>query len=318
LAYVPTPNYRKGLTVHNSLGYRDREFTVAKPQGVFRIVAMGGSTTYTSAVEDNNLTYPSQLGRILREEYGYESVEVINAGIGGHSSFESLMNLQFRVLDLHPDLIIIYHGTNDVHPRLVPPALYRGDNAAQRKQWRFPDVRLVDRIVFVRILGRLLGGSSQVGISALVDAPTALYMQYFRPYDEASGLEDPMTLLDKNPPVYFRRNLTNIIAVARANGVQVMLATWAHSPLMNDYAATAHYERGFREGNEVVRQVGARFGAPVFEFADVMPPDTVYWRDGRHVNEAGALKKAQLFAAFIHEAGLVVQPSAAPGGPVSN
>ncbi len=164
---------------------------------------------------------------------------------------------------------------------------------------------MVDRIAFVRILRRAFGRSGQVGVSALVDAPTALYMKYFRPYEENSGLEDPMVLLDENPPVYFRRNLISMVAVARAHEVQPMLVTWAHSPHLNDYVSTEHYERGLREGNEVVRQVAERFGVPLFDFAAVMPTDREYWKDGRHVNEAGALKKAQLFAAFIHGQDLV-------------
>jgi hypothetical protein len=36
-----------------------------------------------------------------------------------------------------------------------------------------------------------------------------------------------------------------------------------------------------------------------------MPQDASYWADGRHVNEVGALLKANLFAEFIHNLGLI-------------
>ena len=49
-AFVGMPYVNFGLSSHyqghNSLGYRGEEITAAKPEGVFRIVALGGSTTY--------------------------------------------------------------------------------------------------------------------------------------------------------------------------------------------------------------------------------------------------------------------------------
>ena len=60
LNYFPTPRYKKGPTYHNSLGYRSREFNLEKPQNVYRIVTIGGSSTYTIAVKDNDKTFPYQ------------------------------------------------------------------------------------------------------------------------------------------------------------------------------------------------------------------------------------------------------------------
>jgi lysophospholipase L1-like esterase len=61
-------------------------------------------------------------------------VQVINAGVGGYNCWEVLINLELRVLDLDPDLIIIYEGRNDVRAGLVEPASYRGDDSGRRKQ----------------------------------------------------------------------------------------------------------------------------------------------------------------------------------------
>ena len=152
LNYFPTPNYKLGLTYHNSLGYRDREFSLVKPPGVFRIVALGGSTTYTSRVEDNEKTFTAQLEKVLVQKYGYKNVEAINAGVVGYSSWESLINLEFRVLDVDPDLIIVYHATNDVQARLVDPSAYRGDNSGRRKDWSAPPLHLFDYSYLYRIL----------------------------------------------------------------------------------------------------------------------------------------------------------------------
>src|SRR4030095_5891296 len=138
LSYSPTPNYRKGKTFHNSLGYRNDEFSLEKPDGVYRIVVLGGSSTYDVRIEDNAKTYAAQLEKLLKEEYGYQNVQVINAGVPGYNSWEILVNLEFRVLDLDPDLVIIYENTNDVHARLVVPEAYRGDDFGRRKGLQGP------------------------------------------------------------------------------------------------------------------------------------------------------------------------------------
>ena len=52
-----------------------------------------------------------------------------------------------------------------------------------------------------------------------------------------------------------------------------------------------------------VKEVANSYGTYLFDFAAVMPQDRKYWSDGRHVNEAGALLKAELFADFIRASG---------------
>jgi len=297
LGYYPTPNYRNGLTYHNSLGYRNKEFPLKKPPGIFRIVALGGSSTYTIKVDDNEKMFTAELEKILKDKYGYESVEVINAGVGGYNSWESLINLQFRVLDIDPDLVIIYHGTNDVNARLVVPGVYSGDNSGRRKQWEPPPIPFIEHSTLLRIISRKLGLTHQVGVWSFVDTEN-----YLGP---VLGNDDPIKLLKTNPPKYFRRNLNNMIAIANANDVNIMFATWAHSPYFDDYMSLPFQQIGIQENNEVVRQVAPDNNIPLFEFAEQMPKDRKYWADGRHVNEEGALIKADLFAKFIHESGLI-------------
>jgi lysophospholipase L1-like esterase len=101
---------------------------------VFRIVALGGSTTYGISLPMNR-TYPAQLQQILRDEYGYTQVEVINAGVIAYNSWDLLAEFEYRVLDLNPDMVIVYEGINDVVARLVDPRYYNGANPA-RGTWR--------------------------------------------------------------------------------------------------------------------------------------------------------------------------------------
>jgi len=94
----------------NEFGFRDHAVTMPKPEGVYRIVCIGGSTT-----EEGNSTdasYPKILQRKLAEHFGEGKVEVINAGTCGTNSY----NMRRRFADflaMEPDLILYYGGVND-------------------------------------------------------------------------------------------------------------------------------------------------------------------------------------------------------------
>ena len=145
--------------------------------------------------------------------------------------------------------------------------------------------------------------SRQVSVDDFVSSPTFLSWPYEFRLSEKDL--DPAEILEKNPPIYFQRNLENMIAVAKEHGIEVLFSTWASSPYLDDYASKDYYRQGFQENNEVVKEVANRHHIPLFDFAAVMPQDAKYWADGRHVNEAGALEKATLFAEFIHTQGLI-------------
>ena len=122
--YVPNPTYEG----HNSLGYRGEEFDIQKPEGTYRIVSIGESTTYGFGVNVYQ-AYPYLLQEELQDAYSYSNVEVINAGVIGYTSYEVLTSFQFRVLDLDPDLIIYYGALNDADSRLEDPGCYNNPSA---------------------------------------------------------------------------------------------------------------------------------------------------------------------------------------------
>jgi len=113
--YVPRPDYAApgGDDRHNDLGFRGDATALPKPPGVFRIVCLGGSTTYSYRVNGVERTFPHQLETFLRAEAGAEGIEVVNAGCPGATSAEVLQTLAFRVPPLAPDLLIVHTGIND-------------------------------------------------------------------------------------------------------------------------------------------------------------------------------------------------------------
>ncbi len=85
----------------------------AKPPGAFRIVALGGSSTFEIGKADDE-TWPSLLRRRLDERgESMHPIEVMNAATPGYSTWQSSRLLEKRVLDWQPDLVLVYHLAND-------------------------------------------------------------------------------------------------------------------------------------------------------------------------------------------------------------
>lgn len=107
------PNYagstHPGFTT-NSLGFRDVERAVPKPEGMFRIVCVGGSTTQEGAT--NESTFPALLEARLRNVFPGKEIEVVNAGVPGIATPLHLLRLP-DYLALEPDLVILHLGVND-------------------------------------------------------------------------------------------------------------------------------------------------------------------------------------------------------------
>jgi lysophospholipase L1-like esterase len=249
------------------------------------VLVLGGSTTYETGIRDWRDTTWVEMQRLLGDELGHPEVEIVNAGCGGWTSWESLIDLAFRGLALEPDLVVVLCGANDVHARLVPPEHYVRDNSGYRRQWN-PGETLWDRSLVLRLIGIPLGLATENGLGALAS---------HRYQDE--GLEDAW--LDANPPLHYATNLRQMIALCRAQGAEVMLATWPWTDRLDDYAARPHYQRGFEQTNAVTVAVAEEQGVALLDHAAQMPRDERYWSDGRHVNVEGGRLKARFFAEFV-------------------
>jgi len=310
-AYIPRPEFisRDGLNRHNALGFRGEEIIAPKPAGTFRIAALGGSTTYDTGVRDWREAYPAALESELITQHGLGRVEVINAGVPGHDMAEILINLEFRVLDLQPDLVIVYENTNDVAARIVPPAAYRGDNAGRRRVWdsdavarvTSPLMRLPSALLRIMSINfRWLGDGGVVSLDTVVDVPCT---------GNSAGASclgmSVEEALAANPPVYFERRLRGIAAIARSAGVRLMLMTWAHNPLMNDYAGRPEMEAAFAQHNGIIARIAREEEASFFDFAPLMPRDRALWADGRHMTAEGNKVRARLIAGYLVGEGLI-------------
>jgi hypothetical protein len=96
---------------HNSGGFRDSERHVEKADGVTRILCIGDSFTWGWGVPEEAV-YTRALERLLGREGA--PVEVVNCGVGGYDTVQSLVLLIHEGFALDPDVVIHQATANDL------------------------------------------------------------------------------------------------------------------------------------------------------------------------------------------------------------
>ncbi|HXM05286.1 MAG TPA: SGNH/GDSL hydrolase family protein [Chthoniobacterales bacterium] len=113
----------QGLVETNSFGMRDRERTLAKPPGTFRIAMLGDSVVEGVHVQPDEVVN-IQLEKILRA-HGYNA-EVLNFGVEGIGTTQELLMYEKKVRQFHPDLVLLTFTSNDVmnNSSIIQPEVY--------------------------------------------------------------------------------------------------------------------------------------------------------------------------------------------------
>jgi len=119
LPYTPAPGYKnehRGIS-NNSRGFRNSyEFLSPKPSNVYRIVCMGGSTTYSDYDHaSNEEVWTGRLENYLNQNSSSLKFEVINASASNYTTYMNLIDYLTRVRDLEVDMVILYEGVNELY-----------------------------------------------------------------------------------------------------------------------------------------------------------------------------------------------------------
>ncbi len=303
---VPLPEVDYGLSPsnpeHDALGYRGGAVQIPKPAGTFRIVALGGSTTYGTSVTAAE-SYPAQLQQVLRDDYGYANVEVVNAGVAGYTTFQTFVNLAYRVTELQPDLVIIYHAGNDVLPREVDPDCYAGQNPLRGVD---PRGRISVSNLNIPLSSSALYRFVALNLGWMTNPATLAGLFVESPIDCGGSQNgaDVAHNVEINRPIYFERNERNMIAVTREYGFKIMFASWAYHT--GDSSALPFWQTAVVEHNAITARVAQAEDALYFDYAAVAPTtDASSWADYVHMSASGNLSRAQAFAQFIDAQGII-------------
>lgn len=102
----------EGLVRTNSWGFRDRDRTLAKPPGVYRIALVGDSTVEAVQVQPNEVMN-IKIEEMLQQR-GDRDIEVLAFGIGGIGTTQELLLYEKKIRQFQPDVVVLTFSDNDV------------------------------------------------------------------------------------------------------------------------------------------------------------------------------------------------------------
>ena len=277
----------------NALGLRGPETTIAKPEGTYRIVCIGGSTTYGTGASTDERTYPAQLEVLLNKlaeagrAPGIERYEVLNGGVSGYNSADSLINLSLRLAELKPDAVLDYDSANDA--RIIQTRDFQPDYSHYRRPPPLIEISGLERFLLrhCHLYARLTRGTdAEKQHGTMAD-------WLFVPDYEAKTISSHVWINEYGLTV-FARNLREICAVSRALGAQPVLQTFAARSTDDP----EHREMGpfTIRANEVILEVGRELDVPVVPTAEALTGQATLFSDVIHFNDKGEQAHARVIA----------------------
>lgn len=110
----PAGTLTKTVNQHGFISTPDIDFD--KDDDETRIVFLGGSSTAGTGTNlADNQTWPWRVVDTLKEQFPDKKLTLINAALSGFSSFESYGRLWSRLRFYEPDIVVVYHGWNEMY-----------------------------------------------------------------------------------------------------------------------------------------------------------------------------------------------------------
>ena len=289
--HIPTPGSQAGRIEINESGFRGALVETPKPAGRVRLGFLGGSTTFCAETTSLEATWPHRMVSELAEHYPEAQFDYVNGGAAGFSTAESRVNLEHRIAPLEPDVLVIYHATNDITRDSREQALEAG-------LWSPPDAEggLGDWLMTWHLLEKNIGAATleRQAFARLDLSPTEL----------ASA---------------FRTRLEALVEEAKATAPVVVVGTFSHrvrrdqspeeraagsrsSLYYMPFMTADSILEAFEEYNRIIREVAAEAGVLLVEAADQVPGDAVHFRDSVHLTDEGCARLAESFVERLVDA----------------
>lgn len=299
--YVLTPNQQlENPRIRiNAQGTRGPDFSFEKTPGTTRIMFLGGSMVFTIDTPDGE-DWPSLTGSELKAR-GIGGIEIINAGVPGNTSADSLGRFHGELWAYHPDFVVICMAWNDLkqlrfhesRQSLLRTTRSGDPNQDPRQNYRNgPDRWLSETSqVYVRLRSRYFDWRIPSGVEGAI--PEGRLIERF----------DPESLAQ------FRLTLKLITdAVRHAGGTPVLVTQPTlvvddsppedRSRIRYDYVLFSH--EALVDALEGVRQatleIAEQQGVPAIDAYPGMSGKSAYFHDHVHTTPAGSREIARIVA----------------------
>ena len=310
LLWENTPEFvsEDGIRQTNNLGYRNKEdFDFTKDPKVFRILALGGSTTWGYLLDNPDDAWPSQLERMLNdallENSDFDKIEVINGGLNYATSAELLLHYLFRDRYLDSDIVIIHTGGNDAKLLLFHD--YNPDYSFFRPGWTADIHRLRTGEGF------LIRHSNIAKLFYAFWLNDSVALPYINKQDKSFDLRPQYYVenAEKNEPIGFERNLRLLIENIISDGAKPVLFPYVtvsdeqFDILSAESAERVGFTRKIRAGlvialdkdYEVMGNLSREYQIPLITLSPEEIP-TEYFLDDAHLSKEGEAIKARTVA----------------------
>jgi lysophospholipase L1-like esterase len=304
LQNVPKPLHAEQHV--NRWGFKGDDIELVKPQGVYRVFVFGGSTVHCGTVPFEQ-THVRLLEKKLQSHYPDKKIEVQNLGAEWHCSEHDVIKLMFDAQEFSPDLVIVFHGINDLIRALESDVFsdgpYRHDyrhyfgavaNLARpgKNTWTMINTAGGHWMSDFRFQQVRLHGPEGMGLNGS--------LTLFFPKTQ------PMDISHWNSLPAFERNMRRFVQVAQEQQYDVLLATQP-SLYHKDLSATdqevlvfprSHQGKGrhvslesmtdgMRQFNEVTKKIAADRDVRLVDLDAAMPKTTEYLYDDCHYTARG-------------------------------
>lgn len=256
--------------------FRHRELPtrLEKPADTIRVIAVGGSTTANERPYlVNQVDYPKALETKLAENNQHFSFEVLNAGADAYSTAQSLINIQFRLVEFKPDIILLMHNINDSSVNAFQDGA-TPDYANKYLDPAFLNPSLQEKTTFLGLLAksRLL---AKIGFVQMI-ADKSLKVD--NPYEYGLHL--------------FKRNLAAIASICKMHHIDLVLLSQPYSMEPSQYIQ----EEVFLKYSEAINEIANDQDVVFIDMFSKYGHDKQYFIDQFHYTPAGIDRFADILS----------------------
>jgi len=155
--YAPINTKRRAMAPTNARGYRDLDRTLAKKEGVHRLLSLGDSFAWGAGIEFDD-TYARRLERHL-ERRRHEAWEVVQLALPGMTTVDEASQLLEEGLAYAPDVVLLGYVLNDSEDPEAAEARRARDWVEEKQEKREP--RLLDRSALFRVVSSRLRATAE-------------------------------------------------------------------------------------------------------------------------------------------------------------